>query len=188
MQYRYHRNDRQRVRRAACGDAGVRSWCWCGGCGRGGVRRSHVVDACDADHRPRYFDLCGPARRRQGGLRGQAPGAPAGVRQAGPDGPGVHGAGVHRGGGANQRRGRPTARGLLWRLPATAVLRGTCPRHPVCGASGAGGLAGDRAAGHRPTHPHFHHDGDAQRQEGGCRVLGQLCGFGRQHFWRRCRA
>lgn len=46
------------------GDAGVRNWLWCGGCGRGGVRRSRGDDACDADHRPRYFDLCGPARRR----------------------------------------------------------------------------------------------------------------------------
>lgn len=142
MQYRYHRNDRQRVRRAACGGAGVRSCCWCGGCGRcgcGGVRRSHGDDARDADHRPRYRDLCGPARRRQGGLRGQAPGAPAGVRQAGPDGPGVHGAGVHRRGGADQRRGRPAARGLFWRLPAAAVLRGACPCHAFCGA--AAGIA-----------------------------------------------
>ncbi len=126
-------------------------------------------------HRPaRGEHLPCAARGRQGGLCRREPRARARVRQALRARSSVCRDRLYRRGRADERGGRLAAPGLLWRLPATALLCRPGTDHPVCPARGAGRPCRRAAAYLRARHPHIHHDGDAQRKEDRRGVLGQL--------------
>lgn len=130
-------------------------------------------------HRARRLHLPGPTRRRQGRVRGRPPRALARLRQAHRTRPLLHRDRPHRRGRPDQRRGRHATPGVLWRLPAAAILCRLGAHHAVCATRGPGGPSRRAAARLRSGHPRLHHDGHAQRQKDRCRVLGQLCRSGR---------
>ena len=126
-------------------------------------------------HRPaRGEHLPRAARGRQGGLCRREPRAFARVRQALRAWPGICRDRLYRRGRADECGGRLAAPGLLWRLPAAALLCRPGTDYPVRPARGAGRPCRRAAACLRARHPRLHHDGDAQCKEDQRGVLGQL--------------